>query len=350
MKAKMLLAAIVGAIVILGPQLALGDPAKKSNQESPDAPTYVMYSPEGREQFVFVEKAENLQKYGYDGFCKDTKTFACMNKLPYEKYVGVRGYFVSEEPAHSDSYGYDFYPVVLDTGEQFYFVVTRKRGKYGGLAPVMPLAQYLELKTFKPEPLIPGSAVELVEVEQSYGGKSFKLSNGKLINEKALKSLRELCAKFGNKPALAELLLDVEIEKDEIENRYFVQPSGNILRSEAKLYIGIKESKVWMRFKVKYYGDDWLFVSGYKVAADEYRWQSPQLKFERDHSSGSVWEWSDVAAGAKEVEVAKALSSAQNATIRFQGKQYYADRKLEEDQKKALKTILGIYKEIGGGA
>lgn len=308
------------------------------------------YDPEGKEEFVFVEKAESLQKFGYDSFCPDTKSFACMKNLPYSKYVGTRGYFSSDSPQHSDSFGYDFYKVVLESDEEYFYVASKKSGKYGAIAPIMPYAQYLELKSFKPEPLFPGSSVQLTAVSQAYGIRSYALSNGKSVRDKDLKLIREVATKFGGRAALAELLLEVEIEKDEVDDKYFIQPRGNILRSEAKLYIGAGEGKVWLRFKVKYYDDDWLFVDSYKIAADEYRWQSPKLKFQRDHASGSVWEWVDVSAGAKEIEVATALASSASSTIRFQGAQYYSDKKLEDDQKQAIKIILNIFKEMSGGA
>lgn len=69
-------------------------------------PVALAYDPAGREEFVFSEKAESLQKFGYDRFCPDTKTFACRIRLPYEKYVGTKGYFVSSTPAHADVFGY----------------------------------------------------------------------------------------------------------------------------------------------------------------------------------------------------------------------------------------------------
>jgi hypothetical protein len=253
-------------------------------------------------------------------------------------------------PQHSDSFGYNFYKVVLESDEEYFYVASKKNGKYESFAPIMPYAQYLELKSFKPEPLVSGSSVELTAVSQDYGIRSYSLSNGKTVKDKDLKLIREVSRKFGGKPELAELLLDVNIEKDEVDDKYFIQPKGNILRSEAKLYIGASEGKVWLRFRVKYYDDDWLFVDSYKVAADDFRWQSEKQKFQRDHSSGSVWEWLDVSAGSKEVEIATALSSATNATIRFQGNQYYSDKKLDDDQKQSIKTIIRIYKEMGGGA
>lgn len=305
------------------------------------------YDPAGREEFVFMEKAESLQKFGFDHFCPDTKTFACRIRLPYERYVGTKGYFVSSTATHADVFGYEFYPVVLESGGEYFYVSRKKDGKYGSLSPIIPLKQYQEMMSFTPEPFVTGSDLTVTKVEQTYGVRTYTLSNGKTINEAKLKSIRSLVARFGGKALLAELLLDAEIERDAVEDRYFIQPPGSLLRPDARLYIGVNAQKTWLRFKVKYYGDDWLFVNGYKVAADSYRWQSAKLEFERDHSSGSVWEWVDVAAGAKEIEVANALSLAQQATIRFQGNQYYEDVTLDEDQKQSLKAILTIYKEMG---
>lgn len=320
-------------------------------------PLALAYEPAGREEFVFAEKAEPLQKFGYDSFCPDTKTFACRKRLSYEKYVGTKGYFVSTAPAHSDVFGYEFYAVVLESGERYFYVSRKKDGRYGALAPIVSLAQPSgqssltqpqESKAFTPEPLVAGSAILLTRLEQSNSARSYALSNGKSINEAKLGNIRQLVARFGGNPALGALLLETDIEKDEVEDRYFIQPVGSALRPEARLYIGVDAHKVWLRFKVKYYADDWLFVSSYKVAADGYRWQSPKLEFERDHSSGSVWEWVDVAAGAKEIEVAKALCSAQTATIRFQGKQYYDEATLQDDQKRSIQTMLNLYREMGG--
>jgi hypothetical protein len=327
-------------------KLASFEPSATSNQQNK---TEFVYNPSGKEQFVFHEKAESLQKYGYDKFCESTKTFACYNRLQYQKYVGMKGYFDTSSPVKTDYSGYEFYPVILDNGEKYYFVANSKRGgKYGSFSPIISLEQYIQLKSFTPEPLIPNSEIQLLSNKVSYGSKYYTLSNGKQISKKNLKLIREVCARFGNKPEMAELLLDMEIDKDEVDYRFFISPTGTSLRSEAKLYIGFNDKDQWLRFKVKYYGDDWLFVSSYKVAADDYRWQSPKMNFERDHSSGSVWEWVDVSAKNKEIEVAKALANAGKSTIRFQGNQYYSDKQLDNDQKIAINKILRLYSLMGG--
>jgi len=306
-----------------------------------------VYNPEGKEQFVFNEKLASLQKYGYRNFCKSTKT--CLDRLPYEKYVGMKGYFDTEEPIKKDYSGYEFYPVILENGEKYYFVANDKYGgKYGPSSPIISLEDYEILQSFSPEPLIPGSTVELVGNEIVAGMKFYGLSNGKKVSENDLDLIREVCNHFGNKPEMAELLLDMKIDKDEVDRKYFISPRGNILRSEAKLYIGFNDMDKWLRFKVKYYGDNWLFVNSYKIAADDYRWQSPRMVFKRDHSSGSVWEWIDVPASKQEIEIAKALAYAETATIRFQGSKYYSDKQLKKDQKESIKKILNLFSLMDG--
>ena len=108
-----------------------------------------VYNPKGKEQFVFHEKAAALQKYGYDKFCGSTKTFACFNKLPYQKYVGMKGYFDTLKPVKTDYSGYEFYPIVLENGEKYYFVANKKYGgKYGSSSPIISFEEYTKLLSF----------------------------------------------------------------------------------------------------------------------------------------------------------------------------------------------------------
>lgn len=303
-----------------------------------------VYNPQGKEEFVFHTKAESLQQYGYDKFCGNTKSFACYNRLSYSKYLGMRGFFDTVEPVKKDYSGYEFYPVILENGEKYYFVANSKYGgKYGSSSPIISYEEHLKLKSFKPEPLTEKSLIQIVSKKISYGSKMFELSNGKTVSENKLKLIREVTKRFGNNPDIAEILLGMQISKDEIDFRFFISPQGDSLRSDVQLYIGFNENDEWLRFKVKYYDDDWLFVSSYKVAADDYRWQSPKLTFKRDHSSGSVWEWIDTSASEKELEVAKAIASANKATIRFQGSKYYSDKTLQEDQKSSIQQIIKLF-------
>lgn len=304
------------------------------------------YQPGAQEQFVFPEVDPTLQKYGYRNFCKNTKTFACTNKLDYQQYVGMKGYFKTNEPAHHDMHGYDFWPVMLENGKEFFYVSKAKfGGKYGSMASIIPLKKQEEVNSFEAVPLVDGSTVQVVGMEHTFGRDVYKLSTGKMLSKDELEKIRQVAGKFLEKgPAIAELLVDFEIKYDQVEDQYFMIPkTGSILKSEALLYIGMKPNKTWLRMKVKYYGDDWLFVRAFKVAADDHRWQSPQYEFRRDHSSGSVWEWVDKNPGTEELAAMKALSAAQSPIIRFQGRDYYKDFTLSPVQQNGITQALSLY-------
>lgn len=305
-----------------------------------------IYNPDKKEQFVFHKKVKALQKYGYKYFCFEAKS--CFGHvLPYETYVGMKGYFDTKSPAKIDSSDNEFYPVVLENGKKLYFVSNKNHGKYGSFSPIISLKLYQEIKNFKSEPLIPNSNIQVVSKNIMYNHELYILSNGKHILKNKLELIREVANRFGNNPEIAELLLDFKIKKDEVDFRFFISPIKKLSISGAKLYIGFNDKTEWLRFSVKYYGDDWLFINSYKIAADNYRWQSPKLTFERDNSGTNIWEWSDVLATAKYIEVAKALSEATKSTIRFQGEQYYSDTHLTDVQKEELKKILKLYLLMG---
>ncbi len=327
-------------------EILAGSPTKEG---TPDA---AVFEPNGKELFVFADLGNPSEKEGYSGFCSGMESSTCFSQtLPYEKYRAMKGYFESSQPAKTDSQGFDFYPVVLENGERLVFRSYAKAGnKYKSTSSILPLKLYQEVKAFSPEPVVPGAKTLLTSVSGAYGSKSFKLSNGNGLSEDQLSLIREVYRRFGNNPEVAELLLGMDIERDTVEYRFFITPKGDTLRSGALLYIGFNKGDLWLRFKVKYYGSDWLFVNSFKVAADDYRWQSPALSFERDHSSGDVWEWVDLTASSKHIEAAKALARAQTATIRFQGDPYYADEQLADDQKRSLSDMLKLFELMKRGA
>lgn len=303
------------------------------------------YAPGNNEQFVLAEKPEQLRQYGFDGFCESTESFACRNRLNYRRYVGMKGYFTTDEPTHTDFSGHQFWPVVLENGRQFFYVSNPKYGgKYGSSADIVPLTRYEQVASYSAEPLVPGSEITVEAVELSSGRERYSLSNGEKIGKEKLNYVRKLSAQFpSSQPEIARTLLDFRITFDEIENQYFIQPQGDILRNEAKLYIGVRPSKTWLRMKIKYYGDDWLFARSYKVAADDYRWESPALQFERDHSGGHVWEWIDKAPSEDDLQNMRALANATDPVIRFQGRQYYSDFKLSSQQQSSIAEVLGLF-------
>lgn len=115
------------------------------------------------------------------------------------------------------------------------------------------------------------------------------------------------------------------------------------------LYFGEKAGSRWLRLRVQYAADDWLFVNMVIVVADDQKFMIVQPGWERDHDS-SIWEWLDYGAGAAEVEMARAVAKAKSVTIRFEGRQYRNDWTLPRAHREALTRVLQAYEALGGNA
>ncbi|EOV0092640.1 hypothetical protein ACOIYM_000856 [Vibrio parahaemolyticus] len=305
-----------------------------------------VYSPSGREEFVFNELDAHGQKYGYDSFCREPSITSCLKRFePYNKYVGMRGYFETLIPEAADSYNNEYWPVILENSERVYLTVNTEYGtRYGTSSEIIPYSTFQKLAAFRPEPLVPGSDIMVTSVKIELGLKHYTLSDGRVIIENNLNLVRDVSSQFKNSIDIANLLVDLRIVEDEIDKRIYITPKLSIFDPvDYGFYIAIEERDHWLRYKVEYRGEDWLFVNAFKVAADDYRWQSPIMKFERDNSSSRIWEWVDKSPSNKDIEVAKRLATADKAIIRFQGKQYYADTQLSEEQKASITKILHVY-------
>ena len=72
----------------------------------------------------------------------------------------------------------------------------------------------------------------------------------------------------------------------------------------------------------------------------------PNMDFDRDNASGSIWEWSDTK--ADDMAMLNKIIAAKKVVIRYNGRQYYHDFTLPESQKTAMKEILVAWQRYGG--
>lgn len=331
----------VGILLVLASLSGCQAFHQKPNVASPNL--FLPYSPEDKEQFVFSEQAEWVQRNGYSDFCLTTEVIYCPEKLPYKEHVGKRGYFLSKFPTVNKR-GYEFHPVMLETGERLYFVFNKKfGGKFGKHSPIIPLGKSIELKTFNVRPLIAGSDIHIVGMEVDSGKDLLVLSNGKKITNEHLSMIYDVCERFNNNPELAALLIDKRIKKDEVDLKYFIQPSDPLKDNGIKFYIGFDDKSEWLRLKIQYHGNDWLFVKSFKIAADDFRWQSPVYEFGRDNAGGDVWEWLDIEPAGEEVSAAIKLANADRSILRFQGMNYNFDKTLSGVEKIGISEMISLF-------
>ncbi|WP_141589489.1 hypothetical protein [Myxococcus sp. AB056] len=120
-------------------------------------------------------------------------------------------------------------------------------------------------------------------------------------------------------------------------------------RSEIHAYFAVaKDSAPSLRMRIQYKSDDWLFIERYIIKADDRTFRiDPNFgAIERDHGSGTIWEWYDVPVRDSEREILNTLAHAKKVTLRHEGKQYYKDRIISPAERKRIAEVLTAYEAI----
>lgn len=117
------------------------------------------------------------------------------------------------------------------------------------------------------------------------------------------------------------------------------------------LYMGKeKTGKPWLRFRIQYTAEDWLFIQSYviKTDNDSYTISTSYGEVETDNGSGDIWEWYDVPIDNRLYNIVKDVIRSKSVKLRHNGKQYYKDRTISEKEKQGLQNILDAYEALGG--
>lgn len=126
-------------------------------------------------------------------------------------------------------------------------------------------------------------------------------------------------------------------------------PEGHHSGSRVYLYMGQRDGgDPWLRFVIRYTGSDWLFIENYifKIDGKTYTINTRYGEVERDNGYTTIWEWYDTNAGTKELEIARAIADSKEAIIRYEGRQYYHDRTITAEEKRAIRNILTAYETL----
>jgi hypothetical protein len=116
------------------------------------------------------------------------------------------------------------------------------------------------------------------------------------------------------------------------------------------MYMGKSSGTPWLRFRIQYAADDWLFIEKYIIKTDNnsYTISAPYGEVERDNGYGGIWEWYDVALTDNLYKIVKDVISSKSVKIRHEGSQYYKDRTISAKEKQGLQNILDAYEALGG--
>lgn len=108
-------------------------------------------------------------------------------------------------------------------------------------------------------------------------------------------------------------------------------------------YIGLDENgDPTLRLVIRYYGEDWLFISKILVKPDDALFEIYPDKMERDNDS-DVWEWMDIVPNDDNLAMLVSVISSKNTKVRFEGKQYYKDWTLTPREIKGLGDTQKYY-------
>lgn len=312
------------------------------------------YNPEGKTQFLINSNIRNNLCREPDKYCfsvSDEKIKSLFDK---------KGYFDEREKIKI-SYNEELLPITMETGERFYF--KKESGeKFDGIRGIISIDNYLsnlkilkeqeeiylkkkqERDSFKPESLHANSNLMLVKYEDiSSGGRKYTLSNGETIYSDKLQLIREIAKLPTYKSEIDQFLTQFEISKDTFEGNYFIsavyymEPYSETVSPEAYInsYIGINEKEIWLRMKIKYYSNEWLFIKKLKTLSDNRRWEFSDIEFKRDNNKYGIKEWTDISLGQDKnmYNVFKDGFNSEKFIIRFVGNSYRKDIEIQDKLK-----------------
>ena len=126
------------------------------------------------------------------------------------------------------------------------------------------------------------------------------------------------------------------------KNPYFTHYNDENLTS---IYIGRSESSVWLRLKMSYTGDDWIF---FEKAYLSYDGNTREISFNRyddkesDNDGGYVWEWIDISVDDYLLSFLKEMVNGKSIKMRLSGK-YTKTRNLSVNEIQGIKDVLLAY-------
>lgn len=126
-------------------------------------------------------------------------------------------------------------------------------------------------------------------------------------------------------------------------NPYFTHYNN---RNYTSIYMGQRATgKPWLRLKMSYYGDDWIFFDNAYLSYDG---TTKEIKFDKyddrksDNSGGYVWEWIDVGVSDDILSFLRQMVEGKSIKMRLSGK-YSKTRELSSNEINGIKDVLLAY-------
>lgn len=132
-------------------------------------------------------------------------------------------------------------------------------------------------------------------------------------------------------------------------NPYFKHYTNS---NSISIYIGVNSTSKWLRLKMSYYGEDWIFFTSAYLS---YQGNTLTIPFNEyrdkktENSGGSVWEWIDVTVTKDIQTFLKSFAQSKDAKMRLSGK-YTKTRNLSNNERQGIIDILNGFETINKAA
>ena len=140
-------------------------------------------------------------------------------------------------------------------------------------------------------------------------------------------------------------------ERDDVQgitwyyNPYFTHYNN---RNLVSLYMGKSSSNVWLRLKMSYTGDDWIFFENAYLSYDGITREFPFNKYKdknSDNSGGDVWEWIDLGVSNDDLAFLKNMVNGKSIKMQLRGK-YTKTRTVSANEIKAIREMILAYEVL----
>lgn len=152
----------------------------------------------------------------------------------------------------------------------------------------------------------------------------------------------------------ASILDRIRTERDTFNAATFYvhpsKPASGAERSYVQTYVAqTAEGNVFLRFRLNYMAESWLFVTSARFRIDGEIVEFPGNPVWNHDNRSRVWEWIDVVADRKIRELARRIADSEETVIRFDGRQAYDNITVGEADKQAIIEMFEVEKALRNG-
>lgn len=149
------------------------------------------------------------------------------------------------------------------------------------------------------------------------------------------------------KAAVAKL----KTENDDVEGITWYMPSSWPTYSNTRCYvlpyIGEQNGYKWLKCKVDYAANDWVFFTQVIFSVDGVKRDTVYFDYgdvTRDTALGAkLYESADFSPSSSQIKLLEDIANSQKTIIRFQGSDYYYDFTVPDKDKQSIKDVLAAY-------